>query len=158
MRLSLQEQDPEALYRLLGTLDDLSREPYLETKSRVDAALAGRFGRSAERLEPWHYSDQFFQEVPDVFGADLDHVYTDVDLTAVAERFYEDIGLPVSEVLARSSLHETEGKDPHAFATDIDRRGDVRILLNLRPNERWMGTTLHELGHAVYDLGIERSL
>ncbi|MGH7559215.1 MAG: M2 family metallopeptidase [Gemmatimonadota bacterium] len=158
MRLSLQEQDPESLYRLLDTLDDLSREPYLETKSRVDAALAERFGRSAERLQPWHYADQFFQEVPDVFGADLDRVYTDVDLPAVAERFYEGIGLHVSEVLARSSLHEADGKDPHAFATDIDRRGDVRILLNLRRNERWMGTTLHELGHAVYDLGIERSL
>ncbi|MGH7589096.1 MAG: M2 family metallopeptidase, partial [Gemmatimonadota bacterium] len=36
--------------------------------------------------------------------------------------------------------------------------GDVRILLNLRSNERWMGTTLHELGHAVYDLGIDPAL
>ncbi len=158
MRLSLQEQDPEGLYRLLGSLDDLSREPYLETKSRIDATLAERFGRAVERLEPWHYADQFFQEVPDVFGANLDDVYAKVDPTAVAERFYEDIGLPVSGVLARSSLHEADGKDPHAFATDIDRLGDVRILLNLRRNERWMATTLHELGHAVYDLGIERSL
>lgn len=158
MRLSLQEQDPESLYRLLGTLDDLSREPYLETKGRVDAALAERFGRPVERLEPWHYADQFFQDVPDVFGVDLDDVYAEVDPIAVAERFYVDIGLPVTEVLTRSSLHEADGKDPHAFATDIDRQGDVRILLNLRRNERWMGTTLHELGHAVYDLGIERSL
>lgn len=158
LRLLLQEQDPERLFRLLGSLDDLSRQPYLDTKRRIDATLAERFGRPVDRLQPWHYSDQFFQEVPDVFGADLDDVYTKVDLPAVAQRFYEDIGLPVSEVLARSSLHEAEGKDPHAFATDIDRRGDVRILLNLRRNERWMGTTLHELGHAVYDLGIERTL
>lgn len=158
MRLSLQEQDPEELYRLLGRLDELSREPYFETKRRVDDALAERFGRPVGELEPWHYTDQFFQEVPDVFGADLDEVYAKIDPIAVAERFYVEIGLPVSEVLARSSLHEAEGKDPHAFATDIDRQGDVRILLNLRRNERWMGTTLHELGHAVYDLGIERSL
>jgi peptidyl-dipeptidase A len=76
----------------------------------------------------------------------------------VARRFFSGIGLEVGPILERSSLYEQEGKDQHAFATDIDREGDVRILLNLRPNERWMGTTLHELGHAVYDEGISRDL
>jgi peptidyl-dipeptidase A len=40
----------------------------------------------------------------------------------------------------------------------VDRRDDIRVLCNLRPNEYWMGTLLHELGHAVYDQTIERSL
>src|SRR5207244_7726467 len=34
--------------------------------------------------------------------------------------------------------------------TDIDREGDVRVLANIKNNEYWMGTMLHELGHAVY--------
>jgi peptidyl-dipeptidase A len=158
MRLALQEQDAGRLDRLLAVLDELSRPAYRATKRAIDDALADRYGRPSRELEPWHYADQFFQDVPDVFGADLDEVYATVDLTAVAGRFFEGIGLPVDSVLARSSLHEAEGKDPHAFATDIDREGDVRVLLNLRSNERWMGTTLHELGHAVYDLGIDPSL
>ncbi len=58
----------------------------------------------------------------------------------------------------RSDLYEREGKDQHAFCTDIDREGDVRMLCNLRPNERWMCTLLHELGHAVYDKYIPRTL
>ena len=158
MRLALQEQDAGRLERLLEVLETLSRPAYTSTKRTVDEALAARYGRHPGELQPWHYADQFFQDVPDVFGADLDEVYATVDLTAVAGRFFEGIGLPVDGVLARSSLHEAEGKDPHAFATDIDREGDVRILLNLRSTERWMGTTLHELGHAAYDLGIDATL
>ena len=50
----------------------------------------------------------------------------------------------------RSDLYEKPGKNPHAFCTDIDRLGDVRIVCNLKDNEQWMETTLHELGHGVY--------
>ena len=45
---------------------------------------------------------------------------------------------------------EKPGKSPHAFCTDIDREGDVRVLANVVPNEYWMNTVLHELGHSVY--------
>ncbi len=60
------------------------------------------------------------------------------------------IGLPVDDILARSDLYDREGKHQHAFSTNIDREGDVRILCNLKNDERWMETVLHELGHAVY--------
>jgi peptidyl-dipeptidase A len=53
-------------------------------------------------------------------------------------------------VIARSDLYERRGKSPHAFCTDINREGDVRVLANIVPNEYWMSTMLHELGHAVY--------
>ena len=112
----------------------------------------GGAGRVGELRSLYRFTDRIYR------ARSLDDVYAAVDLTAVAGRFFGGIGLPVDAVLARSSLHEAEGKDPHAFATDIDREGDVRILLNLRSNERWRGTTLHELGHAVYDLGIDPAL
>jgi peptidyl-dipeptidase A len=64
--------------------------------------------------------------------------------------FYAGIRLPVDDVLKRSDLFERPGKSPHAFCTDIDREGDVRVLANIVPNEYWMATMLHELGHAVY--------
>ena len=53
-------------------------------------------------------------------------------------------------MIARSDLYEKKGKSPHAFCTDIDREGDVRVLANIVPNEYWMGTMLHEFGHSVY--------
>src|SRR5262249_18581881 len=41
-------------------------------------------------------------------------------------------------------------KSPHAFCTDIDREGDVRVLANVVPNIYWASTLLHEFGHSVY--------
>ena len=61
-------------------------------------------------------------------------------------------------MLARSDLYEKPGKCPHAFSTDIDREGDVRVLANVVPGQEWLETMLHELGHAVYSKNIPRSV
>jgi len=158
MKLGLGEQDPAAIDRFFDRLLALTDAPFGELKGEIDERLAEIHGDDGSELRPWHYQNSFFQEMPAIFGIDLDDVYAEADLIEIARRFYQGIGLGVEGILARSSLYEQEGKDQHAFATDIDREGDIRILLNLRPNERWMGTTLHELGHAVYDEGISRAL
>jgi len=49
-------------------------------------------------------------------------------------------------------------KNPHAFTISIDREFDVRVLENIRANVKWLETTLHEYGHAVYDKYIDKSL
>ncbi len=51
--------------------------------------------------------------------------------------------------------YEKKGKNQHAFCTDIDNEGDVRVLVNIKPNEYWMNTMLHEYGHAAYDKYID---
>lgn len=158
LRLALYEQDPDEVAAFFDRLVEATAAPFRGLKEEVDARLAERHGTAADALAPWHYQNPFFQEAPDVFGADLDRVYGGVDPLEVAAAYFDALGLPVDDILERSSLYEGEGKDPHAFAIDIDREGDVRILLNLRPNERWMGITLHELGHAVYDDGVSREL
>ncbi len=158
LKLAMEEQDPAVIGNLFDRLDELTREPFRELKAEIDERLAERIGVTPGALRPWHYQNPFFQGTPAVFGVDLDGCYEAVDIPAVARRFFDGVDLPVEEILARSSLYEAPGKDPHAFATDIDRKGDIRILLNLRPTERWMGTTLHELGHAVYDQGLDPDL
>ena len=54
-------------------------------------------------------------------------------------------------MLERSDLYARDGKSQHAFCIDIDHEGDVRVLCNVEPSERWMDTMLHEFGHAIYD-------
>ena len=108
------------------------------------------YGIPVGELRPWHYHDPFFQETPAVFDADLDAPYAKADILKLCRDFYAGIGLPIDDVIARSDLYEKPGKSPHAFCTDIDREGDVRVLANIVPNEYWMGTMLHELGHSVY--------
>lgn len=158
LKLELYEQVPSTIEEFFDRLDERTAEPFADLKTEIDERLAERLGRPASELQAWHYRNPFFQETPDVFGAELDTVYAGTDLVEMARAYFGRIGLPVEGVLERSSLFEAPGKGPHAFAIDIDREGDVRILLNLRDTGRWMGTTLHELGHAVYDLGVSPDL
>jgi len=161
MMIRLQEHDPEQLLAIFDELDRLTRGPFARMKRQMDGGLAERFGVEPEELMPWHYDNPFFQAAPPSAAVDLDEFYEDKtkeEIVEIARRFFAEIGLPVETVLARSDLYEREGKDQHAFCTDIDRQGDVRILCNVRPTAEWMDTTLHELGHAVYDLHIDRRL
>jgi peptidyl-dipeptidase A len=155
LSLALTEVDEEELFSLFDELDRRTAGPYQRLKARLDAALAKRYGVTPGAMMPWHYSDPFFQEAPDITEVDLDGIYEDEDILALARRYYEGLGFEVQDILDRSDLYEREGKNQHAFATDIDREGDVRVLLNLKPNSRWMDTALHELGHAVYDQYID---
>jgi peptidyl-dipeptidase A len=100
---------------------------------------------------PWHYHDPFFQRTPLVYELDLDRYYKGRDIKELARKYYAGVGLPVDDILTRSDLYDREGKYPHAFSHDVDRKGDVRVLANLQDTERWMETLLHELGHAIYD-------
>ena len=150
MMLFLNEQDGPELIQLFDELDQLTREPYIKAKTEIDDKLAKMYNVKSTELMPWHYHDPFFQESPAVFDVDLDAPFRTADILQLCRKFYAGIGLPIDDVIARSDLYEKSGKSPHAFCTDIDREGDVRVLANIVPNEYWMGTMLHELGHAVY--------
>lgn len=159
MNLFLNEQNGADLIKLFDELDELTREPFKAAKAEIDEKLAKRCGVKVSDLMPWHYDDPFFQESPAVFDADLDAPYKKADILKLCERFYDGIGLPISNVIKRSDLYEKPGKSPHAFCTDIDRDGDVRVLANIVPTEYWMSTMLHELGHSVYSsLNIPQSV
>ncbi|MBM3982228.1 MAG: M2 family metallopeptidase [Planctomycetes bacterium] len=150
MTLNLNEQDGAELIKLFDDLDALTREPFTKAKADIDERLAKKLNVKVGGLQAWHYHDPFFQESPAVFDANLDAPYTKADILKLCSAFYKGIDLPIDDVIARSDLYEKKGKSPHAFCTDIDREGDVRVLANIVPNEYWMGTMLHELGHAVY--------
>jgi peptidyl-dipeptidase A len=150
MQLYLNEQDADSLMKLFDELDTLTREPFLAAKKDIDERLAKRYKLAVKDLMPWHYHDPFFQDTPKVFEADMDEPFRKADIEKMCKVFFEGIGLNVDRVMARSDLYEKKGKSQHAFCTDIDREGDVRVLANIQPNHYWASTMLHELGHAVY--------
>jgi peptidyl-dipeptidase A len=151
MQVSLQQIDEKELWRIFDDLHEQTREPYKAVKKEIDGEMAARFGVAEADLHPWHYCELFFQEPPGLAGDKLTEAYKDKDLTALAKAYYASMGLPVDDILARSDLYEKPGKCPHAFAADLDRAGDTRVLANLKPTVYWADTILHELGHAVYD-------
>lgn len=151
MSLTLTEQNADDLQNIFDELAKLTEEPFRELKAELDSILADNYAIAVAGLMPWHYHDPFFQEGPQVHEVNLDKYYEGQDIKELARSFYNSIGLKVDDILANSDLYEKEGKNQHAYCTDIDREGDVRILCNLKNNEKWMDTILHELGHAVYD-------
>ncbi len=150
-RLATGEQDVETITEIFSQLYQLTNEPFSELKNELDEILSEMYGVGVDGLMPWHYHDPFFQETPLVYDLDLDTFYKDKDIKDLAQQFFTSVGLPVESILQNSDLYERDKKNPHAFCIDIDRQGDVRILCNITQTERWMETTLHELGHAVYD-------
>jgi peptidyl-dipeptidase A len=153
----LDELEEERVFSLFQELSEQTEALWVAWKESFDSAQAARFGISPEELRPWHYTDQFFQEAPPG-EVNFDRYFADKNLEEITRRFFSAIGLPIDDVLARSDLYEKPGKSQHAFCTDIDREGDVRVLCNIRPNEYWMSTMMHEFGHAVYDLYTDRCL
>jgi len=153
MQIRLQEHDPGEILSIFGKLEKVTDEPYKNMKTGLDGELAERFGIKAEEMMPWHYDNPFFQEPPPSARVDIDEFYqglTKEDVVELGKTFFADIGLPAGDLLERSDLYEREGKQQHAFSIDMNRKGDARILVNIKPNVSWMDTLLHELGHAVY--------
>jgi peptidyl-dipeptidase A len=157
MRLTLDEVDPVALIALFDDLDRGTRPLWERYRRDLDARLARRFGIGAADVRPWHLGDPFFQEAPPA-GVDLDRHFAGRNLEELTARFFAAVGFEIGPLLARADLYEKPGKCQHAFCLSIDRRDDVRVLCNVLDNEYWMGTMLHEFGHAVYDAWIDPEL
>jgi peptidyl-dipeptidase A len=159
MMFELQELDEDWVFSLFDNLEKLSDKAFSEMKTELDAALKEKFGIPGPESYPWLYSDPFFQEFPGAgAGGSLDDVFKNAEIEELTRSHYNSIGLGIDDLLASADLYEREGKSQHAFCMDIDREGDVRVLCNIRKNERWMSTMLHEFGHAVYDKFNDRNL
>jgi len=157
MQLDLQEVDAEWLLKTLNDLGKKSDGAYEEILGEINQALAKRFGVQESKLGPWAWSDPFCQEDP-LGSGELDQLVNGVDIAGVSTTFYKRLGIDVAAVLQRSDMTERPGKNQHAFCIHIDREGDVRTLNNVKASIKWLETVLHELGHAIYELGFDEQL
>lgn len=161
MKIRMQEHDPAMLVALFDRLEKETDAPFAAMKTRLDAEISKRLGVAPRAMMPWHYDNPFFQAAPPSPKVDPDVFYQNrkrEDIVTLAQQFYTDIGLPLDSIIARSDYYDREGKDQHAFCIDVDRAGDVRMLLNIQPKAEWMDTMLHESGHAVYSAYNDPSL
>lgn len=158
MSLKLAEQDTKNIDAIFDDLYERTKDVFAQVKNEMDDFLANRYKVSKNELMPWHYQNRFFQEAPKIYKVDLDTYYKDKDIVELTKNYYSGIGLQIDDLLAKSDLFEKDGKYQHAYCTDIDRLGDVRVVCNVKPNYNWMGTMLHEYGHAVYAKFIDKDL
>ena len=159
MSLFLGEQDESELDAFFDDLAQKTKDLFQKHKSVLDQHLATRYGCQIQDLKPWHYQNRYFQEVPQSMGSvDLDRYYKNQNIEELTKIFYEGIGLEIHDMLSNSDLYEKPGKNQHAYCIDCDKSWDIRVLCNIKPNEKRMGTMLHEFWHAVYDKYIDKNL
>ncbi len=158
LSLAAQELEESELLSLFSQIIELSENSYHEVKEQLDEELSHRFHTPVKDLRPWHYADPFFQDAPPRKDFNLDPFFEHSDLEAITSATYDAMGWEIQDILKRSDLYERPGKNQHGFCLNMDREGDIRVLCNVRKNARWMGTLLHEYGHAVYDKYISREL
>ncbi len=156
LSLDLQEIEEDWLFGVMDELESLTNQPFRSWKENVDASLSSRF--ETEELYPWHYADPFFQGVPPDAKLTLDDQLKDASAEELVVRTFGDWGIELRGVIEGSDLYPRENKCQHAFCLDVDRDGDVRILANIIPGERWVEVMLHESGHAAYDVSIDPDL
>lgn len=157
--LATSEVPEEFLFAFLDDLDRLLDAPWREEIASFTAAQATRLGLApGTRLAPWDYIDCFAQDPIPTTDDPLFAAAAAIDLEAACTAYYGDLGCDVGPVMARSDLYPRAGKSQHAFQVTIDRGDDIRMMNNLEPSLRWLETLLHELGHAVYDAEVDRSL
>jgi peptidyl-dipeptidase A len=155
MSLKLSEQNPEEISTLFDELDNLTKDSFAKEKDKMDEYFAKRYNISKDKLMPWHYQNRFFQEAPKIYNVDLDSYYKDKDLVKLVGDYYRGMDMPIDSMIKKSDLFEKPGKNQHAFCNDMDNEGDVRVLANVVPSEKWMNTLLHEFGHSAYDRYID---
>jgi len=158
MSLKLSEQDPKEIEKLFDQLDSLTKDEFTKLKGDVDEYYAKRYKIKKEDLMPWHYQNRFFQEAPKIYEINFDKYYKGKDLVKIVEAYYKSMGMDITEMVKKSDLYEKPGKYQHAQCSDMDKDGDIRVMANVKDNEYWMNTLLHEFGHAVYDKYIDRNL
>lgn len=157
MQLDLQEVDPKWLLKTLDELSQKSDKAYADVLSEIERKQSDRFGVPISDLGPWAWSDPFCQEDP-LDTHELDQLVDGVDIGKTSANFYKQMGIDVQPILTRSDMHERPGKCQHAFCMNIDRAADVRTLNNVQSSIKWLETVLHELGHAIYELGFDPTL
>jgi len=156
--LELQELDSKWLLNLFGDLKKATQKTFERKIGTLHQKLGARFDIAPEKVMLWHYDDPFAQSAPAASTVDLEPFVKGKDILKVAQEFYQSIGLDIADVLERSDLYEKKGKSQHAFCINMDHKGDVRVLANIRPNAYWTSTMLHELGHAAYSKNIDPKL
>lgn len=156
MALDLQELTEDWLFDQLDELDELTAGPFTAWKAELDSSLGQRFG--TEVLMPWHYADPFFQHAPPDGRLSLDPYLEQASTPDLARNTFSRWGVDIARIVDASDLYPRDLKCQHAFCLDIDRSGDIRILANIVPGERWVEVMLHESGHAAYDAEIDPDL
>jgi peptidyl-dipeptidase A len=157
LQLFMSGHNANQLEEIYLEFDLITKDLYHDAKGIIDNRLSVIYSVPESALMPWHYQNQFFQDVPNIFAVNFNEYYRGKNLTKIADSFFKGIGLDLSDVYRNSNIQENSG-EYFTFTSNIDRKGDVRINANINETELGMQRLLYESGMAAYEKHIDQSL
>ncbi|MBQ8460603.1 M2 family metallopeptidase [bacterium] len=146
---------PEKLSELLNGVYGKLKSKCIEFDKKRKSELSLEFGISSEQLFDFHYGllPQNSNE-----SKVNSYIKTKEQVVEIAKNVYGQMGYNVDNMGITLDLFPRKNKNTHGFAFCIKPGKDARILANLTNNVKSLDTILHELGHCVYDIGIDSRL
>jgi len=154
LKLEEKDQSPEKIQSLIAEIELKTRDRFMEVKSVIDKKLAGRYGISVEKLQPWHYNNFKYSYLPDRFIKNLDSILAPVPSIERASNFFAGIGLPIQDVIEKSELEN--GKIDATIVIEFGT--DIRIISRVTNNFDGLAKILHEGAHAAHYKHIDDDL
>lgn len=152
MRNASQELGTSTIDRIMRQLRDTLDPTYAQVKKRIDLELQEKWGTTGPLL-PWDYPHPFFQQ--------YDVKAEAVDLAAIMNQFSAwaaERGIDLEPVLKQADFFQRDQKSQANFCLNLNRGEQIKVSCNLTADWRGLSVFLHEMGHAVYELAIEKEL
>ena len=147
------------LETLLNDIFAKSKNLISKNLKETQTKLSKAFGIKEEHLKNYHYG-LLTKNNPEKFIND--NIKTKEQIVNIAKKTYSAMGFDINKLEDEGKLildlFPKKGKNTHGFCFGIDAGKDARILANLTNDAASLEILNHELGHAVYTLGISRKL
>ncbi|MCR5265552.1 MAG: M2 family metallopeptidase [Cyanobacteria bacterium RUI128] len=149
--------DVDADY-LQGLLDEVyTNAKGVNTKLQAEnkKELADEYGIKPEDLKAHHYG--LLLENNPTKGIN-DALKDKEQVVDISKKAYRGMGYNVDKMPITLDLFPRKNKNTHGFCFEIKAGEDSRILANLTNDSNSIDTLCHELGHCIYNLGIDTKL
>lgn len=147
--------EPENLEQLLNGVYAKVSDVCKNLSDKRKKELSQSFGIKQSELRDFHYG---LLTEKSSEGEVNNYFKTKEQVVEIAQKTYFEMGYDIENMGITLDLFPRENKNTHGFAFCIKPGKDARILANLTNNAKSLDTILHELGHCVYDIGIDTKL
>lgn len=150
------EVENEFLEKLINEVYSKTQDTIKEIQTKKQNDLKKFF--NVNELKAYHYG-LLLSDNPE---KGVNEVLEKNDITLISKNMYKKMGYDVAKMVADGrltlDLFPRKGKNTHGFCFGVEAGKDSRILANLTNNVISLDTLNHEMGHCVYDLGINTEL
>lgn len=149
--------NPEELDKLMDDIYDKTGSLRNKFKNEMDSDLKKIFG--VDKLENNHY--KWFSKI--VPSGELNaFIQKNIDVVELSKKIFKQMGYDIDELEKSGKLtldlYPRDNKNSHGMCSQIEAGQDARILTNTNNTILGLTVLMHELGHAIYYLGISPEL